>query len=77
MAGIKLPSGEEVINLLHVPEQSKNSGPDMEATAGAMRLDVEGQCPKCQMQMGVATAMNEQVYYCDNCRVSLPLSAND
>lgn len=73
---VKLPSGAGVINLLRTQEPAQGSQ-DMEATAGAMALDVDGQCPKCKMQMGVATAVNEQVYYCDNCRVSLPLSAND
>jgi len=76
---VKMPSGATVLNLWNKAETTsyvplKDS---LEATAGSMLLDVEGQCPKCQSQMGIATAADEQVYYCDNCRVSLPLPAND
>lgn len=74
----KLPSGTTILSPWGSSEpRSQERGESMEATAGAMALDVEGQCPKCSMQMGVATAGKEQVFYCDNCRVSLPLPIND
>jgi len=76
---VKMPSGATVLNLWNKAEVPSSTSADKgtEATAGSMLLDVEGQCPKCQSQMGIATAADEQVYYCDNCRVSLPLPAND
>ena len=78
----KLPSGGTILNLWGSSEPSqtetrKESNESMEATAGAMALDVEGQCPKCGTQMGLASADGEQVFYCDPCRVSLPLPIND
>lgn len=68
---------EAPLNLWKINKASSEASSDMEATAGAMSLEIEGQCPKCQQQMGTAIAMNEEVYYCDNCRVSLPLSSGE
>lgn len=74
-----LPSGKTILNLWKQDKAPSGAAAasDMEATAGAMSLDVEGQCPKCQQQMGVAVASNEDVYYCDNCRVALPLPISE
>lgn len=74
---VKMPSGQGIINLLRTPSASSVAVPHMEATAGAMDLDVAGQCPKCKMQMGTALVLSETVYYCDSCRVSLPLSSEE
>lgn len=46
------------------------------AEAAALSLEIEGQCPKCKAQMGHAYASGEQVYYCEPCRVALPLPIN-
>lgn len=73
---VKMPSGQGIINLLRTPSASSVTS-HMEATAGAMDLDVAGQCPKCKMQMGTALVLSETVYYCDSCRVSLPLSSEE
>lgn len=79
MKMISLPSGDQVLSIFDLGEKqtSESGGRGMKATAGAMALDVEGQCPKCNKAMGTATAMNETVYYCEPCRVSLPLPIND
>jgi formamidopyrimidine-DNA glycosylase len=77
---VKMPSGATVLNLWSAKTEAAPAAvasDDMESTSASMMLDVDGQCPKCQSQMGIATAADEQVYYCDNCRVSLPLPAND
>lgn len=75
-----LPSGRLIKHISSVKskEQDKDTTPtkSMEATAGAMSLDVEGQCPKCNSMMGSAIASGESIHYCIACRVSLPLRSN-
>lgn len=76
---VTLPSGQKVLTF-SAPAPSAEASADeaMEATAaGALALDVEGQCPKCGKQMGTAVANGEQVYYCTDCRVCLPLSTTE
>ena len=67
----KLPSGKPIISLFDTDESQPDT---MESTASAMALDIEGQCPKCQRGMSFGIANKEQVYYCERCRVALPLS---
>jgi len=74
---MKNSNRETPVNLWKLDNTSVSKSASMEATAGAMSLEIEGQCPKCQQQMGTAIAGSEEVYYCDNCRVSLPLSTGE
>jgi formamidopyrimidine-DNA glycosylase len=72
----KLPSGREIKHISDSKETKSTQPADndqMESTAGAMSIDIEGQCPKCKSMMGNATASGESVYYCESCRVSMPL----
>jgi hypothetical protein len=59
----QLPSGQKLVSL--------SSG--MEATAGAMKIEGHGICPKCNKSMGFATSGGEQVFYCAPDRVCLPI----
>jgi hypothetical protein len=67
-----LPSGKSI--LVIDDENNSESSSEHESTSGAMELDVLGQCPKCLQQMGNAISGNEQVFYCESCRTTLPLS---
>lgn len=77
MADVTLPSGQIVKSPWSEEKPSEPDMTNMEATAGAMTLEIDGQCPKCSRQMGVAIASGEKTYYCDPCRVCLPLPIND
>lgn len=77
---VELPSGSQVVNLFADDPKEVAASTDkenMEATAGAMELDVEGRCPKCSQGMGLSIAAGEQAYYCEPCRVCLPLPSQD
>lgn len=79
MQKITLASGKTVLSIVKRPESvsvSESSGAaadQMESTSGAMLLEQNGICPKCSQRMGLSKACGEDVYYCDPCRVCLPL----
>ena len=62
-----LASGEKLFNPM---EDEK----DEKMTATALNNDKEGNCPKCSNNMGTALSGSETVWFCENCRVSSPLS---
>lgn len=65
MSEVTLPSGKKLISL--------SSSSQMKSESGAMSLDAPGTCPKCRKMMGHALVGPEKVFYCQTCRVSLPL----
>lgn len=70
-----LPSGNKILNPLESESSSDREGES--TSGGAMNIDSSGICPKCHQQMGFAQAESEPVYYCDPCRVTLPLSDDE
>lgn len=42
-------------------------------STSSMMNDVVGVCPKCKSPFGTGIINDENVYYCDKCRVSHPL----
>lgn len=60
-----------IINLLNLQKQVPSNAERQ--TSVSMTNTIVGTCPKCQKSMSSALIINnEDVYYCESCRVCLP-----
>lgn len=67
-----MKTGRAVYNPLEEKEETQPKE-KMESTAGAFSYDKYGQCPRCSQQMTKALILNnEQVLWCNTCRISQP-----
>ena len=76
MQTVNLSTGNSVLNPL-LKESAPADSEQRESTSGAMTIKANGTCPKCNKPMGLAYSGDEQVYYCEQDRVSLPLPIVD
>lgn len=56
---------------------SSNSADEQQESTSALLNEDVGTCPKCKKSFGVAFVDGFEVYYCEQCRVTHPIPANN